>query len=361
MEHEASTTFHVTQPNSTSVTSTPMRRTGDIHIVPIGSLLPADSPRLGGMDEEHVRRLAEMETTLPPILVHRPTMRVIDGMHRLRAAMLTGKQEIHAEYFEGSEDDGFIQAVKANVAHGLPLTLADRRAAAMRILATHPRLSDRAIGSYTGLAHKTVSALRSRSTGEDTHSNTRLGADGRLRPLSSQEGRRRAAEVMAERPSASLREVAASAGISVGTAHDVRQRLQRGESPLRSSGARHRGSETRFAAPLREEPQLDKFASPARGTASDAEAHVILQSLLKDPSLKRTDAGRALLQWLHSHVINRADWEPLIETIPAYRLQSLAALARQCRDHWDQFAYELECRERLVDVTDRDDLSLRAN
>jgi hypothetical protein len=58
-------------------------------------------------------------------------------MHRLRAATRTGRKEIEVEFFEGSEEKGFIQAVKANIVHGLPLTLADRRAGAARILFTH--------------------------------------------------------------------------------------------------------------------------------------------------------------------------------------------------------------------------------
>jgi hypothetical protein len=62
--------------------------------VPILRLAPADSPRLLGEDAEHVRMLADAGTDLPPILVHRRTPRVIDGMHRLRAAHLRGDTHI---------------------------------------------------------------------------------------------------------------------------------------------------------------------------------------------------------------------------------------------------------------------------
>lgn len=321
-----------------------------VQIVSINALLPADSPRLDGIDEEHVRRLAEMETTLPPILVHRSTMRVIDGMHRLRAAALTGKREIQVEFFDGTAEEGFIRSVKANIVHGLPLTLADRRAAAARILATHPELSDRAIGSYTGLAHKTVSAIRNRSTGENSQLSTRVGADGRLRPLSSQEGRRRAAQVMAERPTASLREVAAAAGISVGTAHDVRQRMRRGESPVHLVDERMKRRGEQESAPHRNPaPPLipDERAEPESG--ADMDAQMILQSLTRDPALKQTDAGRDLLRWLHTHFMNRGEWDPFVSAVPPYRLQSLATLARQCGNVWHQFAHELERRGRMTE------------
>ncbi|HEU5160908.1 MAG TPA: ParB/RepB/Spo0J family partition protein [Streptosporangiaceae bacterium] len=322
-------------------------------IVPISSLLPADSPRLLGIDEEHIRRLAEMETTLPPILVHRDTMRVIDGMHRLRAAILTGKREIQVEFFDGSEEEAFIQAVRANIVHGLPLTLADRRAAASRILSTHPHLSDRAIGSYTGLSDKTVSAIRSRSTSEITQLSRRVGADGRIRPLNSHEGRRRAAEVIAARPDASLREVAATAGISVGTAHDVRQRIRRGEDPIRNVDSKigRPDTESAFSAaaePPALEPVERRNPRPA-DNSEDIDTRAILNSLARDPSLKQTDAGRELLRWLHTHVVSTGDWDRLLAAVPPYRLKSLATLALLCGDVWHQFAQELECRERLAD------------
>src|SRR5947199_10633529 len=59
--------------------------------LPVSSLLPGDSPRVAGENPEHVQLLAAARN-LPPILVHRSTMRVIDGMHRLRAARLRGDE-----------------------------------------------------------------------------------------------------------------------------------------------------------------------------------------------------------------------------------------------------------------------------
>ncbi|HLK74721.1 MAG TPA: ParB/RepB/Spo0J family partition protein, partial [Streptosporangiaceae bacterium] len=126
--------------------------------VPVLSLRPADSPRLNGEDKAHIARLAETETPLPPILVDRRTMRVIDGMHRLMAASLQGRETIDVKFFGGNEADVFLRAVQENIAHGLPLSQADRRAAAERIIASHPHMSDRAIGQSAGLAAKTVAA-----------------------------------------------------------------------------------------------------------------------------------------------------------------------------------------------------------
>ncbi|MGH8879883.1 MAG: hypothetical protein ACRD0P_21450, partial [Stackebrandtia sp.] len=63
---------------------------GGAHVerVRIALLRPADSPRLDGENSEHTQMLAESSEKLPPILVHRQTMRVIDGVHRLSAALL---------------------------------------------------------------------------------------------------------------------------------------------------------------------------------------------------------------------------------------------------------------------------------
>jgi len=64
--------------------------------VAVDLLVSSDSPRLVGESVDHIRMLAESGTDLPPILVHRPTMRVIDGMHRLRATTLRGERELRA-------------------------------------------------------------------------------------------------------------------------------------------------------------------------------------------------------------------------------------------------------------------------
>ncbi|MFC5828752.1 hypothetical protein [Nonomuraea insulae] len=62
----------------------------EIVSVPIAMLLPGESPRLQGQDREHVTRLAEIDRPLLPIL----DRRVIDGMHRLDAALIRGQRHI---------------------------------------------------------------------------------------------------------------------------------------------------------------------------------------------------------------------------------------------------------------------------
>ncbi|MCO5998080.1 ParB/RepB/Spo0J family partition protein [Actinoallomurus rhizosphaericola] len=312
----------------------------DVHTVPLSELLPADSPRLAGEDENHTRRLVEAEAELPPILVHRSTMRVIDGMHRLRAAMASGRKEIRVRFFEGDENEAFLHAVRENVTHGLPLSLDDRRRAAQRIIAASPDLSDRAIAGYTGLSDKTVSALRKRSSAENPQSSKRIGVDGRARPLNSTEGRRRAVEFLAARPDASLREIAAGAGISVGTAHDVRKQMQRGEDPIRSR--RPSADPDRATSPG--PGQVVTARRPARRSAPDVtgfDPGSLLESFVHDPAIRQSESGRGMLRWLHDHVVRGADVNQLIEAVPPHRADCLITLAEHCAGVWRSIADRL--------------------
>ncbi|MGH3167490.1 MAG: ParB N-terminal domain-containing protein, partial [Trebonia sp.] len=297
----------------------------EVIAVPIMSLRAADSPRLNGEDKAHIMRLAETETHLPPILVDRRTMRVIDGMHRLMAASLQGRETIDVRFFEGSEADVFLRAVTENIAHGLPLSQADRRSAAERIIASHPHMSDRAIGHSAGLAAKTVAAIRRRSSEGLPQSNVRVGRDGRVRPLDSGAARRRAAEMLTEQPSASLRDVARVAGISPATVLDVRKRLERGESPVPEKAAanaaragaarggavaRPAGGGLQVAGPHTGPHTGDGTAIPAQAGArfpvrrdprggAQADPAAVVEKLLRDPSLRNNEVGRGMLRLLH--------------------------------------------------------------
>src|SRR5690242_151335 len=70
--------------------------------VPITSLRSGDSPRSEGLNQEHVARLADLDGPLPPILVRRSDMQVIDGVHRLLAAFVREQETIDVEFFDGS-------------------------------------------------------------------------------------------------------------------------------------------------------------------------------------------------------------------------------------------------------------------
>jgi len=324
-----------------------------IHAVPIMSLRVGKSPRLNGEDKAHIARLAETDAPLPPILVDRRTMRVIDGMHRLMAASLQGRETIDIEFFDGSEADVFLRAVQENIAHGLPLTQADRRTAAERIIATHPHMSDRAIGHVAGLTAQTVAAIRKRSTEDPTQSNNRVGRDGKVRPLDSSEARRRAAELLTDQPESSLRDVARAAGISPATVLDVRKRLERGESPVpeRSAGGSNDGSGNGSAATEDGGPAQDpRTPSTAPGTRSVvlASPATTVEKLLRDPSLRNNERGKDMLRLLHINAISEAQLPDTVGAVPPHCVGIVVQLAHHYSRMWQEFAKELGGRERII-------------
>lgn len=313
-----------------------VRNSTEKHVVAISSLTGSYSPRTE-TDHEHVLRIAQSEEPLPPILVHHPTYRVIDGVHRLYAAMLNGRQEVEVVFFHGTEEEAFIRAVEENVSHGLPLPLADRKAAALRILTARPHLSDRAVARHTGLASKTVAALR-RSTEDLPRSNTRMGVDGRERPLNGAEGRLRAAELIQQNPDAPLREIARIAGVSLGTAHDVRCRLRRGQSPIPSARS---ARNTRTGPP----PSVPDAPAPAVRGSLEAPRDLedttsALRRLIRDPALRRTERGRELLRRLHARP--PADWPEFADVVPPHCARIVALIARRHAGDWERLASALE-------------------
>lgn len=312
--------------------------------VPTGSLLLGDSPRINGEDLEHVRVLAASDADFPPILVDRQTMRIIDGMHRLRAALLKGQQTVPVRYFDGSDDEAFVLAVKANTTHGLPLTLADREAAASRILAAQPHRADRWIASTVGLAAGTIAVIRRQVAAEagSSEATSRMGRDGRVRPLDGTAGRLLASEAIANHPDASLREIARIAGISPATARDVRARLQRGQDPVMEHGLNGE----------RRTPEADRLSPSSglrrtsRGTPRDRAD--VMRDLRSDPSLRMTEAGRTLLRWLDAKAAGPAQWSDLMRSAPPHCVYLVAELARGCGNEWLNFAAQLEERLRAM-------------
>ncbi len=304
--------------------------------IPIAALDLTGSPRLDGEDEGHVRGLAESGLPLPPIVVHRATMRVLDGRHRLRAAELHGDTTIDARFYEGSEADAFVLAVRLNAGHGLPLSRADRTAAARRIMTSHPHWSDRRIAATTGLSARTVASIR-RSTDAVPQSDTRVGRDGRVRPLDASDGRRRAARAAAADPGASLRAIAREAGVSVSTARDVRERLRLGRPVVP-------GARAEAAAPAVLGARSRVVVSDLRPEQRFPDTEPTVVMLRRDPSLRFTEVGRRFLRLLGAHPPVPRVWEEFAEGVPAHRAQSVARLARQHAEEWRRFAEALERR-----------------
>jgi ParB-like chromosome segregation protein Spo0J len=286
-------------------------------MVPISDLVVAESPRTHRENSAHILRLAESEEEFDPIMVHRPTMRVIDGVHRLRATALRGRREIAVRLFDGSDEDAFVLAVETNIRHGLPLTLAERKRAASRIIGSHPQWSDRAIAERTGLSAKTVGKLRRNASEEIPHLHARIGRDGRVRPVRNAEGRYAVAALLQSDPGASLRELASKAGVSMGTVRDVRDRLRRGEDPVPPG---RRPDHPRRQSAVRVHPVP---AVPDPDVLSD------VRKLTRDPSLRATEAGRQLLRMLVATTLATRAWDQILASVPEHCALSIRNVALQ--------------------------------
>lgn len=291
-----------------------------IEQVPVALLQDGESPRLKSDSKVHgMRRRAA--TGVPPIIVHRSTMGIIDGRARVAAARQRHQDTIAAQFFEDSStDEAFVLGVLANSAttHGRPLTRQDRKADAARILQMHPGWSDHVIASMVGLTHPTVAAIRGRSTSKSFQSNTRRGRDGTIRPVDANNGRRAAAALILADESASLREVARQAGVSVSTAHDVRGRLRQGRDPAVST--------------TRRGPSVDYHL---------ARAQAILTKLESNPAIRSHTDGKTLLRLLHTCLRPVQQASAMIPKAPEHCLSTVADLASALSDAWGQLARDI--------------------
>lgn len=120
-------------------------------------------PRVGGLDGDHVRLLEETAKDWPPLKVVQSDEQylLVDGFHRLEAAMNLGLDSIRVEVVE-MPADGDLQALAfaLNASHGRPLSLVDRRAFAEKLLRGQPQLADREIARRCGLSGNTVGSIR---------------------------------------------------------------------------------------------------------------------------------------------------------------------------------------------------------
>jgi ParB-like chromosome segregation protein Spo0J len=332
--------------------------------LPLDSFGPGFFLRSTGINDAHARMLAEAACfrDLPPILVQRDSLRVIDGTHRLEAAKARGERFIRARVINCADNAAYILAVKANTLHGLPLSRADRAASARRILGWHPDWSDCAIGITTGLSAKTVARIRRESADEITQFAKRLGRDGKRRPVTALEGRKRAAEYIAARPEASLREVARETDVSLGTVQDVRARMRRGLDPVTASlGDRRlapvqrpavRPAASRRPAPGLAGPPADRTPvlpgiGPRHGEHPTRPPMwpQLAPKLAGDPRLRYTEGGRALLRWMTAHMMNTGQWQQYADSVPSHWLDDISALAEQASEEWRSFAEHLRSRQ----------------
>jgi len=314
--------------------------------IPLDKLVAGPGIRAAGVNRAHVYNLASCGSALPPILVQEGSLRVIDGLHRVQAARDNGENEICARILDVDDAEAFLRAVTANVAHGLPLTLSDRKAAAARLLRMHPEWSDRALGRAAGISGKTVGVLRTVPDCTGSDHQARVGLDGRERPIDGASRREVAQALLAAEPDAPLREIGRKAGISPGTVRKIRRELH--EEQAQAAGPPGAGADVRALSVSRSRHHFQ-----SSGTDPD----VILEKLRRDPSLRYRAQGRDLLRMLQMQP-TRLQVLDVMGNIPAHWVPAVAALARIYAREWLEVAGTMErpgaVRTQNVAIGDQD-------
>ena len=145
------------------------------------------SPR-AGIDKTTVAIYAASFDQLPPIDVFwiedRDGWWLVDGWHRYGAAHELGLAYLEANEHQGTFDDALEFAYDANLKHGKPLTLGERKDAAKLKLRRHTERSNVWIAQECGLSDPTIGTLRDEleSTSKIERLDKLLGRDGAWRP-----------------------------------------------------------------------------------------------------------------------------------------------------------------------------------
>src|SRR5690349_9678032 len=245
--------------------------TGQV-LVDVDGLVLDGSPR-SHLDDNYARTLADTRVPLPAVIVHAPTRRVVDGSHRVRAAILRGERQIAARLCFADITELFALAVAVNADHPIPTD--DRKRHATVLLTEHAEWSTRRIALASGLAPGTVGRLR----GAADPTEVRISRNGRRRAVDNRRGRRIASDILAAEPGISLREVARQAGVSPSTVRDVRNRM-------------HQAGNRAVPRPIagRRNPGTSSSPQPV--------GQLLVAKLCLDPALRYTLTGRRLLAGL---------------------------------------------------------------
>jgi ParB-like chromosome segregation protein Spo0J len=302
----------------------------EVGTIAINAVQVGPSMRAAGIDPLHVAALAEVAAHWPPIVVNRADSSVVDGHHRIAAARQLGLRELCVTWFDGSAEDAYLEFVRCNVGHGLPLTLAERRQAARQMLRSHAQRSDRAIASVCGVSPTTIARLRKDGPVEWAGDGTRdakgrVGLDGRVRPLNGMALRAHIAQELALRPEASLRAIAGTVGASPETVRSVRNELRA------STGA------AKYATMIGRDAVSVLDVSPI-GTR--------VPSPSEDRAFTHRDGGQEFVDWFEATSVENLDPRSHLEVVPLSRVYEIADVARSRAEFWSRFANLLETRVR---------------
>lgn len=104
-------------------------------------LIPELNPR-ARLCEETIIRYMESFTSLPPVRVQAKTNVVVDGYHRVEAAVRLGMEEVLVQPERIEDDDLRLVAGVANAQHGQPLTRSERNKLAVALVRNYGKLRE---------------------------------------------------------------------------------------------------------------------------------------------------------------------------------------------------------------------------
>ncbi len=159
---------------------------------------------------------------------------VVDGWHRVKAALAAGEDQILVQTTKGTERDALRAALRANSAHGLRRSNADKRRAVRAALADADirEMSHRQVADLCGVSHNFVATIAGAMSFDDSSPRKTAGADGADRPATMQAAETQRADIRGELnadSSRSDREIAGQLSCDHKTVAKVRRALQESE------------------------------------------------------------------------------------------------------------------------------------
>jgi hypothetical protein len=125
-----------------------------------------------GLVQEYAELMSSGWGTFPAVEVFRigKELYVVDGFHRVKAALLANVGTIPANIRQGTPDDALLFCVRANSTHGLRRSNQDKRRA-VEMLLDHPifsRMGSKKIAEYAGVSSPMVIDIKRQRAGEMT-------------------------------------------------------------------------------------------------------------------------------------------------------------------------------------------------
>ena len=107
--------------------------------------------------DELIEHYAEIFDLLPPVVVQKGTGILLDGFHRIEAAKFINREAVDVVEMDIPDNELFAEALRRNLAHGLPLTSDERNEAIVRLY--REGWKQEALAQMWGITHQQISNI----------------------------------------------------------------------------------------------------------------------------------------------------------------------------------------------------------